>query len=238
MVSIAIETSCRQGGVALGLGDELAAEAGFNASARHGVQLVARLADLLAGASLRPTDVAEVYVSVGPGSFTGTRIGVTVARTLAQAIPHVRCVAVPSPAAVAEGAAALPWEHLGVVLDAREGLVHATLFDRPRPDEPPTPRDEGALLTPAELLARAPRPLTLLGEGLAHHDLSGEGVTLPPPASADRPPHLPVAAGVWRVGRRMARAGRFTDPARLLPAYSRKPEAVRLWEKDRGAAEP
>jgi tRNA threonylcarbamoyladenosine biosynthesis protein TsaB len=233
-LSIAIETSCRRGGVALGAGEELLAWLGFDASARHGVQLVARLSQLLASAQLRPADIDEVYVSVGPGSFTGTRIGVTVARTLAQVAEHVRCVAVSSPAAVAEGARGLCWQELAVVLDARRGLIHATRFARRGGDEQIVQRGEGAVVAPAAFLADAPRPLTLLGEGLGYHDLRGEGVTVPPPHSADAPPHLPDARAVWRVGRRLARSGRFTPPARLLPLYSRKPEAVRLWERRAG----
>jgi len=238
MISIAIETSCRRGGVALGRDDGLVAESAFDASARHGVQLLTRLDELLAGEDLRPADLREVYVSVGPGSFTGTRIGVTVARTLAQALPDVRCVAVPSPAAVAEGVRGLRWDHLAVVLDAREGLVYAAQFRRGGPDGLPVDQGDGAVLAPAELLENAPRPLTLVGEGLAHHDLAAEGVTIPPPEAANAPPHLPTAAAVWRVGRRLATAGRFADPARLLPIYVRKPEAVRLWERRHGVDEP
>lgn len=240
LVSIAIETSCRLGGVALGLGDELAAEADFDASSRHGTQLVARLAELVAGAGLRPADIQEVYVSAGPGSFTGTRIGVTVARMLAQTIPNLRCVSVPSPQAVAEGVRPLAWEHLGVVLDAREGLIHATLFRRDAAggeglDAPIVQDGLGRVVSPADFLAGSPRPILLLGEGLEHHDLSGPGVTIPPAEAGAAAPHLPTARSVWRVGRRLAAAGQFTDPAVLLPIYSRKPEAERVWERRQAA---
>lgn len=252
-VSIAIETSCRLGGVALGRGEELLAAESFDASSRHATQLVGRLAELLRRADLRPRDLREAYVSVGPGSFTGTRIGVTVARTLAQTVPHLRCVAVASPAAVAEAARGMSWRHLAVVLDAREGLIHATLFGRtppaagdrlrdhdradegasPAPSQPAPHQVDSGVMSPAELLARAPRPLMLLGEGLAYHDLTGDGVTIPG-RDVLAPPHLPTAESVWRVGRRLARAGLFTPAGRLLPIYSRPPEAVRLWQRTHG----
>lgn len=230
-VSIAIETSCRLGGAALGRGDELIAATQFSAAARHGTQLVSRLAELLTAAGLTPRDVSEVYVSVGPGSFTGTRIGVTVARMLWLVVPHLRCVAVSSPLAVAEGAHRLPWQRLGVVLDAREGLIHATRFTRR--GEAIVQEGPGEVTSPEDFLGRTARPLMLLGEGLGYHDLSADGVTIPRPDATDEPPHLPVAESVWRVGRRSAREGRFTETSRLLPAYSRKPEALRLWEKAR-----
>ncbi|MBC8372018.1 MAG: tRNA (adenosine(37)-N6)-threonylcarbamoyltransferase complex dimerization subunit type 1 TsaB, partial [Planctomycetes bacterium] len=79
-ISLAIETSCRTGGVALGRGDELIGAIDFDASCRHAVQLVPRLAELLETASLRPADVDELYVSTGPGGFPGLRVGLAAAR--------------------------------------------------------------------------------------------------------------------------------------------------------------
>ena len=232
-LSIAIETSCRLGGVALGADETLLRSIDFDASSRHAASLVTRLEELLAAEHLRPADLAEVYVSAGPGSFTGTRIGVTVARTLCQACPRLRAVAVESPAAVAEGAAGLHWRHLAVLLDAREGLLHATLFGRGG-DGGVEPLGPGRVLSPDELLAAAPRPLALLGEALEHCDMRGDGVELLAPQLLGRPPHLPTAEAVWRLGRRCARAGRFSDYHRLLPVYARKPEALRLWERKHG----
>lgn len=232
-VSIAIETSCGLGGVALGVGDELVGRSDFDASSRHGAELVSRLAELLRSAGLRPADVEEVYVSVGPGSFTGTRIGVTVARTLGGMVPSLRCVAVPSPAAVAEGARGLAWERLGVVLDARGGLIHVTVFARRGPGARIARAEDGRVMRPADFLAAA-APIALLGEGLAYHDLRADGVTILRPDRLDRPPHLPDAEGVWRVGRRLADAGEVTGAADLLPIYARPPEALRLWQEKAG----
>ena len=97
------------------------------------------------------------------------------------------------------------------------------------------PLSQPALVRPEDFLARAPRPLLLIGEAVEFVKMEAPGVTLAP---ADR--NLPTPAGVWRVGRQKA-AGRHGDPPeasgafvhcnQLLPIYSRKPEAVRLWEK-------
>ncbi len=214
-VSIAIETSCRLGGVALGRGNEIVKVVAFDAATRHATQLVSRLKELLASRALSPAKLDHVYVSAGPGSFTGLRIGITVARTLAQVVGHLRCVAVPTALAVAENVRHLPWEHLAVIADARQGCIHASIFTR-----------DGGRIVPAgkpvvaraeQFLARAPRPLLLAGEGLAYHDLTVRG-----DAVADESLHLPTAEGVWRVGRRMAAEGEFTDYRRLLPIYTRR----------------
>ncbi|MDP6543077.1 MAG: tRNA (adenosine(37)-N6)-threonylcarbamoyltransferase complex dimerization subunit type 1 TsaB [Phycisphaerae bacterium] len=222
-VSLAIETSCRTGGVALGRGDELIGAIDFDASSRHAVQLVPRLAELLESVSLRPADVDELYVSSGPGSFTGLRVGLTVARTMGQMLSSLRCLAVPTPHAVALRAAELPWDNLAVVLDARDACVYVSTFARCEGQVVPQGRPR--LLEVAEFLADVQRPITLTGEGLAYHDLAGEGISIVPQEL-----HFPTAGAVWRAGRQMARDGdgKYTDYSKLTPIYARDPEVLRL----------
>ncbi|MFP4106011.1 MAG: tRNA (adenosine(37)-N6)-threonylcarbamoyltransferase complex dimerization subunit type 1 TsaB [Phycisphaerae bacterium] len=221
--SLAIETSCRTGGICLGRGDNLLHSVEFDVSSRHAVVLVQQLDLLLKREGLGPANIDEVYVSAGPGSFTGLRIGVTVARTLAQAAPGVRCVSVPTAHAVAENVRNMEWEQLAVIFDAKGENIFVSRFgregDEPRPAEPAT-------MTESEFLESTPRPVLLTGEGLGYHNLDGEGIRQAP---KDR--WMPTVDGVWMAGRRLAREQRYTEPAKLLPIYSRKPEAVRLWEK-------
>ncbi len=224
-LAIAIETSCRTGSVALGRDDELLGRLAFEAGGRHATQLIARLRTLLDDAGVRPRDVDEVYVSAGPGSFTGLRVGVTAVRTFAQAVSRVRCVSVPTAWVVAENAMELSWEHLGVIMDARRGSVFATVFARA--GQTPRELSPGAAVAIGDFLATAPRPILLVGEGLAYESLEGDGVDAVAEQSAI---HTPTAENVWRVGRRLAGAGQFTDYSRLLPTYAREPEAVRQWE--------
>ena len=229
-LSIAIETSCRPGGVALGIGRKLSNVRDFDASARHATQLIRHLDGLLTEHNLTPRDVSEVYVSTGPGSFTGLRIGITVARTLAQAVPHLRCVAVPTPAVIAENARALDWTHLAVILDAKKDRIHASLFTRKGGRI--VRAGASTVVSCEEFLAHCPRPIMLIGEGLQHHQLAGPQII-----SSDPDFYFPTAEGVWRVGHRIATAGQFTDPAQLLPTYARLPEAVRLWNERYGPQE-
>jgi len=228
-VSIAIETSCRMGAVALGRDGKLRRCIDFDASARHATQLVGRLAELLRDASLCPAELSELYVSAGPGSFTGVRVGMTVARTMGHMLGDMRCVAVPTPLAIAWRSADMPghWKNLAVVLDARDEYVHVSMFRRDGGQI--VPQDSGRIVTVSQFLAEAPRPITVTGEGLAYHDCSSEGISI-----ADEAVRLPTAQSVWQAGRRMAQTGQYTDPGDLRPIYARPPEAVRLWD-DRGS---
>ena len=219
-VSIAIETSCRTGGVAVGLGDRLIEQVAFDASRRHAGQLIGQLADMLSRARLAPADIDWVYVSAGPGGFTGVRVGITVARTLGQFVDGAQCVAVPTHLAVAENARLLPSQHIGVVLDAGEGCVNAMTLTR---DADGFLADGPAATVPAgQFLAAIRRPILLIGEGLCYHELGGDGVTL-----ADESAWLPTAEGVWRVGQRLAAQGHVTPYHDLLPIYVRPPAAQR-----------
>ncbi len=243
-ISIAIETSCRCGGVALGAGDELIERVGFEAARRHAVQLVAQLDELLDRHGLAAADVDEVYVSVGPGSFTGLRIGITVAGVLAQTVADLRCVAVPTVDAVAENAAKAGLDgHIGVIMDAKDSIYAAVFTVRSGPGRHGQVEDLAAsssvtytpvTVTAEKFLVDAPRPITLLGEGLGYwgsqiatyrdlgspHRISGEGITI-----ADERLWLPTAEGVWRVGRRLASAGQFAQPSQIRPLYLRRPAA-------------
>jgi tRNA threonylcarbamoyladenosine biosynthesis protein TsaB len=170
-----------------------------------------------------------VYVSIGPGSYTGLRVGLTVARTLAQAIRTIRCVAVPTVQAVAANASALEFEHLGVVMDAKEQTVYLGVFARRAGRIVPAAQPN--LVAVESLPGLLPKPILLIGEALEYCRLTGEGLSI-----GDESLWPPSAEGVWRVGREMAAAGQFTPYPQLLPLYLRKPEAVRLWEGRRSSA--
>ena len=254
-VSIAIETSCRRGGCALGLGQTIVASIAFDASQRHTAMLLGHMDSLLKQRQLRPADLNEVYISAGPGSFTGLRVGVTVARTLVQAIAHVRCVAVPTAQAVAQNAAGMEWERLAVVMDAGEGFIYGTFFTRQAGQI--VQAGPSTVLPAAEFAAQLPGDILLIGEGLHYHlpalqavcgagvspacgagvppasrclprGLPGEGIRMLP---EDSPLNFPTAEGVWAVGRQLAQAGQYTDYHQLLPIYSRAPQALRAWEQ-------
>ena len=78
---LAIETSGTIGSVALGCAGRLLAEYAFTGPRKHAVEFLAAVDTLCRENGLEPRQIGEVYVSYGPGSFTGLRMGVTAARS-------------------------------------------------------------------------------------------------------------------------------------------------------------
>jgi tRNA threonylcarbamoyladenosine biosynthesis protein TsaB len=84
-LSLALETTGRIGSVAIGLDEKLSDEKTFSAPLRHNAELFDTIGSLLKQISTTADQINEIYISIGPGSFTGIRISVTVAKMMALA---------------------------------------------------------------------------------------------------------------------------------------------------------
>jgi tRNA threonylcarbamoyladenosine biosynthesis protein TsaB len=87
MWSLGLETSTRRGSVAIWNGQGVPLERSLGAqSQKHATTIFQVLDELLKEQNLKPADIGRVAVSIGPGSFTGLRIGVVAAKTLAYSL--------------------------------------------------------------------------------------------------------------------------------------------------------
>ena len=85
MLNLAIETSRMSGGVALLDGDKPLSQIIFNLKATYSEKLLYAISILLKNALVRKEDIELITISEGPGSFTGLRIGMTIAKSIAYA---------------------------------------------------------------------------------------------------------------------------------------------------------
>ena len=225
--ALALETSGRTGSVAVVEDGRVLREEQFSHGLQHAAGIVPIIDRLCRGQGWAPTDVEEVYVSAGPGSFTGLRVGVTVAKTLAFAT-GARVVAVPTTEVLARNAPE-GWNSLVIVLDAKRDQIFTATFANDGSGHP-VAREPAHLDSLAAVLGRMGRPVHLIGEGIPYHQKF-----IPPddPGVIVTPPELwrARAAGVAEVGYGMARRGTFTEPDRLVPVYVRKPEAEEKYDQ-------
>lgn len=183
---------------------------------------------LLAAHRVGVTAIDAFAVSIGPGSFTGLRVGAATAKGLAFGA-GARALAVPTLAALAAKGASLLPEDAGLVvavLDARRGEVYAAGYRRENGLAPPVWGPTVA--TPAELaprLAGSPGSLGVVGSGVAvlepvlRESLGARVHWIGSPSGA------PDAGWVGRFGAEMLAADAGIDLAALAPRYLRRAEA-------------
>jgi len=234
-LSIAIECSQRCASVALrdAAGETL--EEDLADPPRSGDDLLPALKRLIDRSGGSPRDISMVGVSIGPGSFTGIRIAVTVARTLALT-NAAAVVGVPS-ALVALASAPAAGETMSGATDhgPDERTVLAVLAvkgdefwatEARRGDELWSWR----MARPPAIIEAAAQPTAHLAAIVADQFLPR---ILRARAEASGIPVFPLApraAACLELAQRHHAAHGADDPAALLPLYPRRPEAVRLWE--------
>ena len=185
----------------------------------HAAQLLPLAADLLADAGRGFRDVERIAVGLGPGTFTGLRIGVATARALAQAtgaelvgVSTLRALAVAAEPGAPRGHGVL------AAIDARRGEVFAAGW-----------RDGRAVLEQVAVeparLARLVReeggPWLAVGDGALRFrtDLEGAGCAVPPDGSSQ---HAVSARAICRLA--LQTPGAVRDL--VVPDYLRSPDAV------------
>jgi tRNA threonylcarbamoyladenosine biosynthesis protein TsaB len=183
--------------------------------------LLAALDD--AGVAL--ADLDAFAVSIGPGSFTGLRVGVATLKGLAFGAAQ-RVVAVPTLAALAARAGEAPGP-VAALLDARRGEVYAAIFADPAAHASSV---APAVLRPAEVAERLARaagagPCRAIGDGVAvaaqalRTQLGDRIELVPPPRGAA------AAHAVGRVAQALLARGEAISADAVAPLYLRRAEA-------------
>lgn len=125
---LAIDTSTKALTVALLKDHQLIAEDGIEAERNHSIYLLPVIQRMLAGLNLNVHQLHAVAVGAGPGSYTGVRIGVTVAKTLAWSL-KIPLIGVSSLSAYAHAARVqFPADVYIPMMDARRGQVYSAMF--------------------------------------------------------------------------------------------------------------
>ena len=227
MYILGIETSTTTGSVAVVSENGVIAQYSLNIEVTHSERLMSTVDRVLKDTGLTITDMDGYAVAIGPGSFTGLRIGLAAVKGLAL-VTGKPVAAVPTLEALAWN---LPYSAYPVcpMLDARKNEVYAAMY-----------RFDGT--TFVRVMAEAVISLSHLSElisektlftGEASHlfreeivNLFGDRALFAPVSAI-----LPSAATVAEIGFAMIKSGKQADLDSVTPMYIRRSEAEVMWEK-------
>ena len=232
---LGIESATPAQGVALVEDDRLVVELSYLlAEGTRGGRLLPTLDNVLRKAGVAPKDLGGVAVSVGPGSFTGLRVGLATAKGLALGT-GVSLVGVSTLEVLAEGYSA-PAVTICALLDAFRGEVYAAFFRRCGGGLERLSAD--AVLAPEAVAATVEGAVHLIGNGAVRYRQRLEAVFGVRAVFTEEGLHaVPSAVVVARLGmRRLAGSkGKGMTPdqrtsADVAPVYLRRAEAEVNWE--------
>jgi len=219
MLLLAIDTSGKQGSIALARAGEPTAEGDFEmieigplVGGTFSAQLIPQISELLARNGFMKTAIGAFAVASGPGSFTGLRIGLAAVKALAEVLEKpIAAVSLLEVCAVSSGAQG----KIMAALDAGRGDVYVGGYEI---SETPAQAPREQILTRSEFLVQAQgwtvvTPDSVLAEAASAAGLS---VSTLPPISAD---------AVARLGWRKIQSGEVVTPEQLEANYIRRTDA-------------
>ena len=249
---LAVETSSRIGSVALAVGDEILAENVFSGPMRHSVEILPSIITMLNHAGKKPYQIEHIYISGGPGSFTGLRIAVTLAKALHLAV-KTKIVQVDTLDVIASNLDDYQANNIdagsrggnretfigkiATILDAKRGQFYIAVYqhnnveDETKGDYPTFVENykkvqSDSLMSSSEFLSRftsVRKPIWLLGDGLLYNKDKFKAEGI---CFLDQNYWSPHANKVYKLGRQMALNSMFADPVNLTPFYLNRPNVV------------
>jgi tRNA threonylcarbamoyladenosine biosynthesis protein TsaB len=190
---------------------------------RHARDLAPAVAEMLRAAGWQPTNVSHVIVGLGPGSYTGLRVGLMSAKTFSYAT-KAALIGVPTFETLA-ALALTEVENVMVVADAQQNRVYHQCFGKSSDANQPLALCPLRVLTSDELYTGSWPASAVTGPGLY------KIAKALPPAFQSMPPHSWEAhlETLLRLGLARSAAGRIDDPYRLAPIYLRPSAAEERW---------
>jgi len=222
MMLLAVDTATSKIGIALYNGVEVLHEAVWQSPYRHTVELAPAIDQALQHANLSMDDLEAIGLAIGPGSYTGLRIGAAVAKGIALA-RKLALLAVPTFDILAAAFPADPDRQLAAILKAGRGRLAVGWYQAE--DDAWQPAKEPELYTPQELSKAIRTPTLVCGEldeelrkilGRKH-----KNVVLTSPAASLRRPAV-LAEIAWERWQK----GEISDPESIAPVYLQTSEKI------------
>ncbi len=230
MKVLAIDTSTVVAAVALMDDEKLLGEYSINNKKTHSQKLMVMIDEILKDLDIKPSDIDVFAASIGPGSFTGLRIGVTTAKAMAYAT-NKPVVAVPTLDALAYNIVTSEFI-ICPILDARNSQVFTALYEvKDKRFERITEYMGIPVFELVQIIIQNNKKVIFTGDAIdLHKDYFkselGENCEFAPLGN-----RLQRGASVAELALMMAKEGKFTSSFELVPFYLRKSQAERELEK-------
>jgi tRNA threonylcarbamoyladenosine biosynthesis protein TsaB len=230
---LAIDTALDAVSVCLVDGKEVLANAEAKSDRRHGEMLTPMIQSVLREAGCTVHDVGSIAVDIGPGLFTGMRVGIATAKAMAEVL-EADVLGVSSLEVVAHQAST-EFDVIAAVIDARRGEVFWSLHRADDHEQLSTARAG----SPEECLASIAdrgQSVCLVGTGVTRYrQVFDDGLRLAVPdfEFAPESTHVPMATTVAVIA-----TSRLVDAVsvdELVPMYLRAPDAEINWLTRSGA---
>ena len=226
---LAIETTTRAGSVALARGNEILCSASGDATASHSTELIETVETILNKAGVELSEVDLFAAAVGPGSFTGLRIGLATTKSFAVCTGR-RCAGVSTLAAIAHSAG----NSDGTVslLPAGRGELFAQMFSVR--DGQARELDTAAHLSPKAILEKYGQGQQLIWAGEGAH-LQAEALRAGTETREIAPPKDQLATSIAALALNAYRRGETVSPNDLRAVYVRASDAEinEQWQREK-----
>ena len=226
MITLAFDSTAKVASLAITDGEKLLALYNVDNGLTQSELLMPMAENMMKSLRLNFSDIKLLAASVGPGSFTGVRIGAALVKGIAFG-KDIPCVSVSTLEAIAENITPLDGI-LVPVMDARRGQVYTAIFDSDGTTARRITEDEAM---PIELLAKklecfSKRKIYLAGDG---YEVAAQGL-LKCGIQVQKTPPLLISENAYSVAlvaQRKYERGEYTSDLNINPTYLRLPQAER-----------
>lgn len=229
MPILALDTATMVSSVAIASADKLLGELTLQTKLTHSEVLMPHIAQILEMTKVRKQDLDAIAVSIGPGSFTGLRIGLAAAKSMAYAL-SLPIIGVSTLEAMAYHYP-VPGVYIAALLDAQKGNAYVAIYEY---IEGTMKEVEAVVVDSFENILmkcqQLDKKVVLLGDivqkNMSQVQSAGENIIAALPHTV-----MPRGANVARVGLQKLANEQVDNLMEIEPVYIRRSEAEVLWEK-------
>ena len=225
---LGIETATNVCSVCILEDSQLIAEYTTNITKTHSQRLMPMIEHVLANVELSPKDIEAIAVSVGPGSFTGVRIGISAAKGMAMAL-DAQIAGISTLDGISYNLMSLYTGQVCVITDARRKQVYTAIYEKEK-----VKLTDDMVLPIEELVKKIKKKTIFMGNAttlyadLLEKELGNLAQIAPQYLS------IPRASSIAFLGEKMLREGKELTHFDLKPNYVRLPDAEIKWKEKHG----